>query len=347
MSVVQILLGLLVGPSILGFITHPDLVQNIAHIAAIVLLFVVGLEFKIKDVFTVRYGLIALGGVIVPWLGGFLTAKAFGYNFPSAVFTGTALTATSIAITVQVLKEMGKLQSEVAKAIIGAAVIDDVLGLLALSFSNQVVNGTFSLPAMAIPLMNSVLFFVIGIYLGTKFLSLILKRLNGVSALIFALVMAFAYALAAERIHLSGIVGAFLAGVSLEGAVVRHAKDFKKGAEYLYVIFGSVFFVSLGMLVDIHLVGPNTLGFLAALTVVAIVSKAAGCFFPAKWQGFSLKDSMIIGCGMAPRGEVAMIIGLIGLNQDLITQDIYAAIIVMSLATTVFTPFVLHKIFNK
>src|SRR6185295_278252 len=147
----EILVGLLIGPSFLHWITYTDFVQSVAHLGAIILLFVVGLEFKFKEVFTARYGIIALVGVIVPWIGGYLTAKAFGYNFQNSVFTGTALTATSIAITANVLKEMGKLQTEAAQAIIGAAVIDDILGLLALSLSGQIVEGTLSFYGILIP----------------------------------------------------------------------------------------------------------------------------------------------------------------------------------------------------
>src|SRR3989338_2510488 len=145
----EILVGLLIGPSLLGLITYTDFVKGIAHLGAIILLFVIGLEFKLKEIFNIRYGIIALVGVIVPWTGGFYLSRLFGYEFGSAVFVGTALTATSIAITANVLKEMGKLQTDAAKAIIGAAVIDDVLSLLALSVSEQLVSGAFSLASIS------------------------------------------------------------------------------------------------------------------------------------------------------------------------------------------------------
>src|SRR3990167_6917630 len=141
----EIIVGVIIGPSLFGLITYTDFVASVAHLGAIILLFVVGLEFKLKDIFNVKYSFIALIGVIIPWMGGFFTARLFGYEFGSAVFVGTALTATSIAITANVLREMGKLQTEAAKAIIGAAVIDDVLSLLALSVSEQIVAGTISL----------------------------------------------------------------------------------------------------------------------------------------------------------------------------------------------------------
>src|SRR3989338_1162438 len=141
----EILVGLIIGPSLLGIITYTDFVASIAHLGAVILLFVVGLELRLREIFNFKYSVIALVGVIVPWIGGYFIATAFGYSFGSAIFVGTALTATSIAITANVLKEMGKLQTDAAKAIIGAAVIDDVLSLLALSVSEQIVSGAFSL----------------------------------------------------------------------------------------------------------------------------------------------------------------------------------------------------------
>ncbi|MBI3601760.1 MAG: cation:proton antiporter [Candidatus Omnitrophica bacterium] len=352
----QILAGLLIGPSLFGLITYTGFVQSVAQLGAIILLFVIGLQFKLKDIFSVRYGIIALSGVVVPWIGGFLTAKGFGFSFANAIFTGTALTATSIAITANVLKEIGKLQTEAAKAIIGAAVIDDVLSLLALSLSKQMVDGTFSLSALIVPVAKAVLFLGIGLYIGQKFLNPLIERVDKAAiaqkypefVFIFAMTIAFFYALVAEMLHLSAIVGAFMAGISLSGAVIRHSKNFKEGAEYLSIIFSSIFFVSLGILVDVHVITPTIVWFMVALTAVAVATKVAGCFLPAKLQGFSTQEAAVVGFGMSPRGEVAMIVGLIGLNQNLITQEIYTAIIFMSLLTTVLTPIILRQwLYNK
>ncbi|MBP9855383.1 MAG: cation:proton antiporter [Candidatus Omnitrophica bacterium] len=351
----QIFLGLIIGPSFLSLITYTDFVQNIAHLGAIILLFVIGSEFKIKDIFNLRYGVIALVGVIVPWIGGYFTAKAFGFNFQTALFTGTALTATSIAITANVLKEMGKLHTEAAKAIIGAAVIDDVLGLLALSITQQLVDkGTLSVGAVLLPTLKAGLFVVIGLYIGQKFLSKWMERMDQSAfcqkhpefVFILAMMIAFVYSMAAELLHLSAIVGAFMAGISLGGAVIRRSKDFRHGSEYLSTIFAAVFFVSLGILVDIHVVTPTIIGFLFVLTIVAVITKVGGCYIPAKWMGMSKRDAAVVGFGMSPRGEVAMIVGLIGLHQGLITQEIYAAIIFMSLLTTILTPIVLRRIYQ-
>ena len=347
----EILVGILIGPSLFGLITYTDFVGSIAHLGAIILLFVVGLEFKFRDLAKPTYGLIALLGVIVPWIGGYLTAVLFGYEFQAALFVGTALTATSIAITANVLREMGKLQSDAAKAIIGAAVIDDVLALLVLSGAEQVVSGALSFGTIGMIVLKAIVFLSVGTWIGLKVLSPLISRVDHTKlahqypefAFIFAMMIAFAYAMGAELMGLSAIVGSFLAGVVLEGVNLTHSKDYREGAEYLHIIFASIFFVSLGILVDLRALDFGFMIFLLVLTVVAILTKLIGCGLPAKWLGLKWRDAAIVGFGMSPRGEVAMIIALIGLNQNLIGQDIYVTLVLMSLLTTIVTPIVLRN----
>jgi len=346
----EILVGIAIGPSLLGLITYTDSVQIFAQLGAVVLLFVVGLEFNIKDVFNLKYGIIALIGVIVPWFGGFFLAEFFGYDFISSVFVGTALTATSIAITANVLREMGKLQTEAAKAIIGAAVIDDVLGLLVLSFSMQLKSDTISIVPIVLVIIEAVVFMVVGGYVGHVYLSRLIERLDATkfagrypeAIFLFAMMIAFFYSMIAELIGLSAIVGAFLAGVALTSCIIKHGKNFKEGAEYLMIIFASIFFVSLGILADFHALTLQILWFLIALTIIAFLTKIIGCYLGARIGRMSHKNSLIVGMGMAPRGEVAMIVALIGLNLGVIQQDIYVSIILMSLLTTIFVPIILR-----
>jgi Kef-type K+ transport system membrane component KefB len=346
----EILVGIAIGPSLLGLITYTESVQSFAQLGAVVLLFVVGLEFKIKDIFNVKYGIIALIGVIIPWIGGFFLAEFFGFDFISSVFVGTALTATSVAITANVLREMGKLQTEAAKAIIGAAVIDDVLGLLVLSFSMQVVNDSVSLFPLILIIIEAIVFMVLGGYIGYVYLSKLLEKFDTTklagrfpeTVFIFAMMIAFFYAMIAELIGLSAIVGAFLAGVTLTGVIIKRGKNFKEGAEYLQIIFASIFFVSLGVLADFHTLTLQILWFLIALTIVAFLTKIIGCYVGARIGRMNHKNSLTVGMGMAPRGEVAMIVALIGLNIGIIKQDIYVSLILMSLLTTIFVPIVLR-----
>ncbi len=350
-----ILIGLVIGPSFLGWITATDFVQAIAHLGVIILLFVIGLEFKLKDIINVKYGIIALFGILVPWVAGYFLALAFGFNSNIAIFVGVALTATSIAITANVLKEMGKLQTDVAKAIIGAAVIDDILGLLALSISTQIISNAFSILDVTTILIKAAGFLVIGAYAGHKFLSKLVVRVDKTKisqsypefVFIFAMMLAFLYATLAEVIGLSSIVGAFIAGVSLGSVSLKHGKDYKAGAEYLHIIFASVFFISLGILADLKFLTPNTIVFITLLTVLGVASKVIGCGIPARLQGMSLKNSLIVGVGMVPRGEVAMIVALIGLNQNIFGQEIYVSLVLMSLLTTIIAPIILRNLFGK
>jgi len=160
---------------------------------------------------------------------------------------------------------------------------------------------------------------------------------------IFAVMVAFFYAMVAEWIGLSAIVGAFIAGVSLEGAQLKCSKDFREGSEYLRIIFAAIFFVSLGILVDFKSMDLNVLWFLLALTLIGILTKVIGCGIPAKLLGMDLRDSMVIGFGMTPRGEVAMIVALIGLNRGMIDQPLYAAVVGMSLITTIIPPVIIRN----
>jgi Kef-type K+ transport system membrane component KefB len=157
------------------------------------------------------------------------------------------------------------------------------------------------------------------------------------------MMIAFLYAMIAESVGLSAIVGSFLAGVSFAGVRLRHGDIFREGAEHLQIIFASIFFISLGVLMDLRTITVDLWWFILALTVVAILTKVVGCGVPAKLQGMSSKDSVIVGTGMVPRGEVAMIVALIGLNQQLISQNVYAALILMSLLTTIIPPLVLRN----
>ena len=351
----EILIGLIVGPSFLELITYTNFVQSIASLGAVILMFVIGFEFNIRDLTDIRFGVIGLVGVIVPWLGGYATAILFGFDNVSALFIGTALTATSIAITANVLREMSLLESAAAKAIIGTAVIDDVLSLLALSITASVVAGSFSLVSIGITVLVQVGFLVIAGAVGIFVISRWIEKIDGTEfarknpevVFIFAVMIAFLYATLAEVVDVSAIIGAFIAGVSFNGVKLKHGKNIEEGADYLYIIFASIFFVSLGILVDMSALTFDAVLFLIALTVVAIVTKVIGCGVPAKLLGYSKSDSIVIGTGMAPRGEVAMVVALMGLTMGLIGQGIYVTIVLMSLITTIITPIALRNVIAK
>ena len=343
-----ILVGILVGPSALNLIAYTNFVSTLARLGAVILLFVIGLEFKLQDIIVPRNGVIALIGVIIPWIGGFGIAELFGFPMAGSILIGTGLTATSIAITANVLKECNKLNTEAAKAIIGAAVIDDILSLLALAISTDIITGTVSVLGVVELAVKAILFVVVGAAVGLVILSRLVEWIDRTAfaekfpefSFIFSMMMAFFYALIAEMVGLSAIVGAFIAGVTFSGVVLKQSKSLKEGAEYLQIIFASIFFVSLGIIADLHALSFGILLFVIVLTLVAIVTKLVGCGIPAYLCGMSVKDSLIVGFGMAPRGEVAMIVALIGLEEGVIDQSLYVTLVLMSLLTTLLTPII-------
>jgi Kef-type K+ transport system membrane component KefB len=347
----QILAGLVVGPSVFGWITYTSFVANIAHLGAIVLLFVVGLEFRARELAAVRPFLIAVAGVVVPWLAGYLLARGFGFETSRALLIGVALSATSIAITADTLRELGRLQSPEAKLIIGAAVIDDVLALLALSLTDQVGSGGLQPIMIILLVVKAVEFIAVGAWLGQRLLRQLCEKIDASQlsdrspefVFVLGLLTAFIYALVAEHLGLSAIVGAFVAGVVFEGIRVNKSRSVHIGAEYVRAAFGAVFFVSLGVLADLRTLDTDTLIFAGALTLVAFFSKFVGCGLTARMTGLGSKDSMVIGIGMAPRGEVAMVIALLALNQGIIEQPAYVALVLMSLFTTLLVPLLLRN----
>lgn len=342
----EILIGLIVGPSFLGWISVGEFVEGLALLGAIVLLFVAGLEHKFEEIFRGRYALIAAAGVAVPWVGGFVLASITGFDNVSALFVGTALTATSIALTVEVLRELGRLDTEAGKAILGAAVIDDILSLILLAVTIQFAVGSVQVLEVAFLGAKAVAFIAIGALVGKKVLQPLMVRLDESRVVakrpealfLVAINIAFVYSAVAEVIGLSAIVGAFLAGVSIDATRRMRGRSFKEGAEYLTTIFASVFFVSLGVLVDLRAVGLDALPFMLLLTVVAMLTKFVGCALPARALGLSWRESVLVGTGMAPRGEVALIVALLALSAGAVGQEVYIAVVVMSLLTTLATP---------
>ena len=347
----QILAGLIIGPSLFGLITYTTFVANIAHLGAIVILFVVGLEFRARDLASAKPFLIAIAGVIIPWFAGYELALFYGFDSAKAILIGVTLSATSIAITADTLRELGRLQSSEAKIIIGAAVIDDVLALLALSVSDQISHGTVDALPVIFMAIKAVLFISIGAWLGQKILTRIatmtdestLAERSPEFVFVLGLMTAFVYALIAEYIGLSAIVGAFVAGVVFEGIHINKSRSVHIGAEYVRASFGAVFFVSLGVLADLRTLSLDTLIFAGALTLVAFFTKFIGCGLTAYFTGIPKRESLIIGVGMSPRGEVAMVIALLALNNGVIEQPAYVAMVLMSLATTLVVPVILRN----
>ncbi|MBI2075866.1 MAG: cation:proton antiporter [Candidatus Aenigmarchaeota archaeon] len=349
-SIGLILVGVVIGPSVFSLVDYED-VSILAQIGGIILLFLVGLGSNFREIYTKSAFKVAVAGVVVPAIAGYLVGLSFGLSVAPALFIAAALSATSIGITAAVLKEMGKMSTETAKLIIGAAVIDDILGLFVLSIVSSVTNG-IQILSILLTAGKAIVFVGAAMLIGDKILPRVVDlfdyRIIGVhspkTTFMLSMALAFAYSFIAESIGLSAIVGSFLAGVSLANS--RNVKLFYAGTEYMEAIFTSVFFVSLGIIVSLAeaiAVWP----LIVALTLAAALSKIIGCGFTARRLGLSSGDAKIVGVGMMPRGEVALIIGLYGITIGAITNSIYSAIVFMSFLTTLATPFILNKMYSK
>jgi Kef-type K+ transport system membrane component KefB len=364
--VILMLLGVIMGPSFLEMAwaplsealpflpsSHPDvflheeLIDIFAQFGAIILMFKVGLHSSISKIFTRENFLVAILGIIFPFIAGYLFAISSGGSFFYALFLGAALTATSVGVTVAILKEMGLLEEKFSQMIMGAAIIDDILSLLVLSL---VTNLPSSLDAAALePFVSVIIYAVIflagGSLVGRYFVRKkvdIMKITEKTLLYVFAFV--FLYAYIAEFIGLSSIVGAFLAGVLLNYS--RNADEISEQSRSLELLFTPVFFISLGMLVDIGAV-LSFIWPILILSAVAIATKVAACGLGALASGLGKAESMIVGFGMAPRGEIALIIAVFGLSSGALSVSEYSVISAMAFLTTIAVPFVFSAMIQK
>ncbi len=366
----EIGIGIVLGPTVLGALRislfDSSTIESFAALGAIFLLFLVGLESDFRSIYTKANFLVALGGVLVPFVLGFGVAFAmvppsdWGPNasqFMVAAFVGAALVATSTAIAASILLEIGMMRERVAQAIMGAAVVDDILGLLVLSIVvGAGVPGGIDLVAILLLMVSAGVFLVVGSIVGLFFFSRIVvwiqaagKRLglhHGGFAI--ALALTFLYAFVAEVIGLSAIIGAFLAGTMFASTPIR--QDLQEGARYLGAVFTPIFFISMGFLVNLWVVAaaPELILFGIVLLAVAMVAKVAGCWVPARMSGMSNREALAVGLGMAPRGEVGLIVALTALTAGVIGNALFSVIVLVMIVVSVlpapFFKYVLQQI---
>ena len=334
------------------------LVRDLAEIGVILLMFVAGMETDLKEM--KKVGKIAfwaaMGGVLLPFLGGTWSTVYFGYPlYWEAIFVGTILTATSVSISAQTLMELKVLRSKEGTTILGAAVIDDVLGIIILGVVTALsaVGAAQQAETAGIGSVLSILFwmtlyFVVFWLVGRRYLErwceLIRKFPASEALLAFVLVVAFFYAWSAEFIaHLAAITGSYMAGVLFAQTRFREEID-SKMHPLTYSLFVPIFFVSIGLRANARELG-GTIPFLATIVFLAIVTKILGCFVGARATGFDNKQSMRVGIGMVSRGEVGLIIAGVGLGRGIIDQDMFSAMVIMVLVTTMITPLMLRYVF--
>jgi Kef-type K+ transport system membrane component KefB len=362
----EVLMGLILGPTVLNilgwgiFSPHPtgasllDTVRDFADIGVILLMLIAGLETDLGEMR--RSGTVAFwtaaGGVILPMAGGALTAIAFGLPLRwEGIFIGAILTATSVSISAQTLLEVGALRSKVGATILGAAVIDDVMGIIVLSVVVALARtgGTFDPGTIAVLAARIAGFFLLA-YMGGRYFGAIArqsKKLKVSQGLIATVVViALLYAWAAEYIGaMAAITGSYVAGVLF--AQTPYKREIDQGIHPLtYSVFVPVFFVSIGLQASGRDLG-NHVGFTLALLAAAIAGKAVGCGLFARLFGFSAREAAQVGAGMISRGEVGLIVAGYGLEHHIIGRDIYSASVTMVLVTTMLTPPLLRLTFPR
>lgn len=346
----KLIVGIVLGPAVLGWIQNGEFIHYISEIGVLLLMFIAGLETDLdqlrknwKSAFAV-----AVGGIILPFVGGLAIGEMFGFAYHSALFMGVILSATSVSISVQVLKDMNKLNSREGSTILGAAVVDDILVVILLAVLMSFF-GTGAEISLGLLIGKKVLFFVVAIGAGWFLVPWVMKWLAPLrvteATITAALVICFAFAYFAELMGMAGIIGAFAAGIAISQTPFKHTVE-EKLEPIAYSIFVPVFFVSIGLSVSFAGVGSQ-IGFVIALTFVAVVTKMLGGGLGARLTGFNNRSSAIIGSGMISRGEVALIIAATGLQSGLLLPEYFTSVIIVVIVTTLVTPPLLKYMFRE
>ncbi|TGY96760.1 cation:proton antiporter [Petralouisia muris] len=350
--------GLILGPACLNLVHGSVFLNQISEVGVIMLMFMAGLETDTEEL--KRSGLasfiIALFGVVVPLAGGFGIAMAChvassdlsANELMQNIFIGIILTATSVSITVETLKEMGKVSTKAGTAILGAAIIDDILGIIALTVITSMADPSTNIVLVLLKIAG---FFVFAILFGIGFGFIMQKwvamdpkpnRRHVIMTFAFCLVMSFC---AEHFFGVADITGAYVAGLVLSHSTKREI-IYKEFDTVSYLLVAPVFFASIGLKVELSSMSGSLITFTVLLLAVAILTKILGCGLGAKAMGYTSRESLQIGIGMISRGEVALIVANKGEALGLLSDSLYAPIVVTVVITTVITPILLKTAFK-
>lgn len=350
--------GILIGPSILGFVTDNEYIKLLSELGVIMLMFHAGLETNIDELRKsgVSSLLIAIGGIIVPLILGTTVSHLLINNFWTDLFIGVILTATSVSISVETLNELGKLNTKAGINILGAAVIDDILGLLIISFVLVLASSSKSVPASEMQLELIMVSIKVLVFLLVSFLSLIflpkvfsryLKSLeNRPSIIVYSIAFALIFAYFSESLGIAAITGAYVCGLTLSRTTQR--EYIAKRVDVISSTFlAPIFFASVGISTNIAGMSSKLMVLTVIMLIAAIIGKIFGCGITAKLLGMSKAESMQIGCGMVSRGEVAIITTNLGLQNGLVSDTIFIPVLIVVVITTVITPVLLKISFSN
>lgn len=349
----QILVGIVAGPAVLGWIHQTAMIEEFQEIGVIVLMFIAGLE---SDLSLLKEYLkpamaVAVGGMALPIVVMGLASQLFGLQWFESLFIGVIFSATSVSISVAVLREFNQIDSKEGATVLGAAVADDIGGVLILSVLISLMNGKCGESSTSLPLiiMMQAIFFG-GTYLLVRWLAPYLmhlsKRLLTTAApAVMAMILCLGMASLADLVHLSGAVGAFFAGIAVANTKARH--DIAEAFEPLgYAVFIPVFFVNVGLVMRLnHFL--DSLVFIVVMTILACLTKLIGSSGGAMLMGFDRQSGYVIGSGMIARGEMALITAQIGYEAHLLSSKYYSDVITVVVLATVLAPFILKHALKR
>ncbi|EPZ9216344.1 cation:proton antiporter [Clostridium perfringens] len=348
--------GVILGPAVLNVLSETEFIQKLAELGVIVLMFTAGLETDINQLKKTGKAsfIIAVLGVIIPLAVGFFIASIFNKGndvntILQNVFIGIILTATSVSITVETLKEMGKLNTRAGNAILGAAIIDDILGIIALTITTSLADPSIN---VIIVLAKIVMFFIFAGFAGYLFHWAFIKlderyqrdlRRFVIIAFVFCLLLSFC---AEEFFGVADITGAFIAGLVISDS--NRSKYLNSRFETLsYMLLSPIFFASIGIKVQLTAMTKTIFIFAILLLLVAVLSKVFGCALGAKLCRYSNREAIQIGTGMISRGEVALIVANKGIAMGLMLPEFLAPVVIVVVVTTIVTPILLKVVFNN
>jgi Kef-type K+ transport system membrane component KefB len=344
----EILAGVVVGPSVLGLVEPGEVLEVFAELGVVILLFWVGLETRISEMREVgsRAFRVGLAGVALPFAGGIALGLAIGESTATSVFLGAALAATSVGITSAVLIELKMIGSLAARTVLGAAIVDDILALILVAVATGIaaeggIDPTELLVVTGLA-VGFVAFFALG---GTALMARrpqILKEPRfSESPLLPAVILCLGLAAFSAQIGLAAIIGAFLAGMMVAETKEQHPIEDEVAP--LYAFFPPFFFAFIGIELDLGaLAGGGALALLAAVTVVAVLTKVAGAVLGGR--GMAPSDLRVVAVGMVPRGEVGIIIASIGATAGVVDAELFAVVVGMSILTTLLAPTALRRV---
>lgn len=351
--------GVILGPAVLNILHETEFIHQMAELGVIVLMFTAGLEADVNELKKTGKAatIIAILGVLVPLLGGFLVSYIFSEGMGTVdtnallqdIFVGVILTATSVSITVQTLKELGSLNSRAGNTILGAALIDDILGIIILTIITSLADTSVNIYLVFIKIILFFVFAILFAIIFKKVFKIWADKYDGdvrrfaIISFVICLLLSF---IAEEVFGVADITGAFIAGLIISN---------NKKSEYIdsrfetlsYMLLSPIFFASIGIRVEITGMNLDTIIFTVILLIIAILTKIIGCALGAKLCKYSIHESVQIGAGMVSRGEVALIVANKGIAVSLINTSFLTPIVIVVVITTVITPILLEIAFSR